>query len=41
MKNKTAANVTEAMKIKLNKRKPENSNCDQGSEFMSKNSKNR
>ena len=36
MKNKTASNVTEAMKIILNKSKPENINCDQGSEFMSK-----
>ena len=32
MKNKTASNVTEAMKIILNKSKPENINCDQGSE---------
>ena len=36
MKNKTASNVTEAMKIIINKSKPENINCDQGSEFMSK-----
>ena len=36
MVNKTASNVTEAMKIILNKSKQENINCDQGSEFMSK-----
>ena len=36
MKNKTASNVTETMKIILNKSKPENINCDQGSEFMTK-----
>ena len=36
MKNKTASNVTEGVKIILNKNKPENVNCDQGSEFMSK-----
>ena len=28
--------LSEAMKIILNKSKPENINCDQGSEFMSK-----
>ena len=33
MKNKTASNITEAMKILLNKSKPESINCDQGSEF--------
>ena len=31
MKNKTASNVTEAMKIIINKSKPENINGDQGS----------
>ena len=36
MKNKTASNVAEAMKIILNKSEPENINCDKGSEFMSK-----
>ena len=36
MKNKIDSNVTEAMKIILNKSKTENINCDQGSEFMAK-----
>ena len=40
MKNKTASNVTEAMKIILNNSKPENINRDQGSEFMPKEFKN-
>ena len=31
LKNKTASNVTEAMKIILNKSKPDIINCDQGS----------